>query len=264
MSEDVCLNKIDSMGTATILLNRPDYHNALDENMVHLLQKHFQANEENHSVRVVILRGRGESFCSGIDLHWMKVRRHDDSSGNNTAADELAKLLWVMHHLNKPIVAIVNGPVFGGGIGLIACCDIVLGTRSARFCFSEVRLGLIPGVISPYVINAIGPRVALRYFLTAECFDAVEAHRIGLIHEVLSGQSMGRHTGEITKALVAGGPGALTRTKQLVDRVANQPLNNLLVDTTIEWMSEVRITAEAQEGVNAFFDKRPASWTAPG
>lgn len=264
MSTVTCLNHADSTGIATIILNRPDCHNALNEEMVHSLLEHLQALEENRSVRAVILEGSGDTFCAGVDLNWMKCCGHERIMDNDAVGHQLAELLSAVHHFNKPTIAIVKGAAFGGGIGLIACCDIALATRTANFCFSEVRLGLIPSVISPYVIGAIGARTILRYFLTAERFDAVEAHRIGLIHEVLTEQSLGTYTQKITQALIAGGPGALTRTKKLVDEVSNSPLGSALIDTTLEWISDVRQTAEAQEGVSAFMEKRQASWRVPG
>lgn len=262
MSIVTCLEHSEIAGIATITLNRPEYHNALNAEMVRLLRLHFQTLANKSSVRAVFLEAHGNTFCSGIDLAWIKENRTDQTIDNNNAGRELADLLAVMHQFSKPIVAMVNGPAFGGGLGLVACSDIVIATQAITFCFSEVRLGLIPAVISPYIIGAIGARSALRYFLTAEHFDADDAHLIGLVHVVVSGQALRAASLNIAQALVAGGPCALAQTKQLVANVANKPLDQALIDSTVAWISEVGQTAEAQEGVSAFLEKRRASWRA--
>ncbi len=264
MSTVTCLEHAETPGIATIMLNRPEYHNALDAEMVRLLLLHFQTLANKPSVRAVFLEGQGSTFCSGIDLSWMKANRTDHMIDNNTVGRQLAELLAMMHQFNKPIIALVSGPAFGGGLGLIACSDIAIATKSVTFCFSEVRLGLIPAVISPYVIGAIGARSALRYFLTGEHFDAVEAHRIGLVHEVISDRALRPTSMNIARALVAGGPCALSKTKQLVANIANKPLDPELIASTVAWISDIGQTAEAQEGVSAFLEKRRASWRTQG
>ena len=260
MIEQTCLQRIDPDGIATITLNRPDVHNALDENTVNLLLKYLQEMEENTSVRAVVLSSRGTNFCAGADLKWMQSSNSQLTEGKDPVAHKLAELMSTLHNLYKPTIALVNGAVYGGGAGLVACCDIALASRSAHFCFSEVRLGLIPAVISPYVVRAIGERTARRYFLTAEHFDAAEAYRIGLVHEVAGEATLPAIVNKITNALIAGGPCALTRTKELLDEVTIAPLDKSIMLKTTEWIADVRQTPEAQEGMKAFLQKRKPSW----
>lgn len=260
MIEQTCLQRFDSSGIATITLNRPDVHNALDENTVNLLLKYLLELEENAAVRAVVLSSSGNNFCAGADLNWMQNSDKQLTEGKDPVAQKLAELMSTLHNLYKPTIALVHGAVYGGGAGLVACCDIALASRSAHFCFSEVRLGLIPAVISPYVVRAIGERTALRYFLTAEHFDAAEAYRIGLVHEVTSEDTLEANVNKITDMLIAGGPFALTRTKKLLDDVAIVPLDNSIILKTTEWIADVLQTPEAQEGMKAFLQKRKPAW----
>lgn len=260
MSEQPCLLKIDSTGIATLSLNRPDVHNALDEATVTLLIKYLHELEENTSVRTIVLSSTGKNFCAGADLKWMLSRDDYLAEGVDPVAQKLAELMQTLHRHLKPTIALVTGATYGGGAGLVACCDIAVASQDAYFCFSEVRLGLIPSVISPYVIRAIGERSARRYFLTAERFDAHEAYRIGLVHEVVDGNNLQQCLSKITDSLIAGAPCALTRTKEIVSGVATMPLDDDLIHKTAEWIAEVRQTPEAKEGLSAFMQKRKASW----
>ncbi len=260
MSEHPCLLQINSAGIATLSLNRPDVHNALDEATVNLLIKYLHELEENTLVRAIVLTSTGKNFCSGADLKWMLSSDDYMVEGEDSVGQKLAELMQVLHSHFKPTIALVTGATYGGGAGLVACCDIALASRDAHFCFSEVRLGLIPSVISPYVIRAIGERLARHYFLTAEHFDAHEAYRIGLVHEVVEGSNFQQCLNKITDALIAGGPCALTRTKELVDVISTAPLDDSLIQKTVEWIAEVRKTPEAKEGISAFIKKRNASW----
>jgi len=260
MSEQPCLLQINLDGIATLSLNRPDVHNALDETTVDLLIKCLHELEENTLVRAIVLTSTGKNFCSGADLKWMLRSDEHMAEGEDSVAQKLAELMQVLHSHFKPTIALVTGATYGGGAGLVACCDIALASRDAHFCFSEVRLGLIPSVISPYVIRAIGERLARRYFLTAEHFDAQEAYRIGLVHEVVEESNFQHCLNKITEALIAGGPCALTRTKELVDVISTAALDDSLIRKTVEWIAEVRKTPEAKEGMSAFIKKRTASW----
>lgn len=258
MSEQSCLLKINTDGIATLSLNRPNVRNALDEATVTLLINHLHDLEENTLVRAIVLSSTGKNFCAGADLKWML-----DSGGatnEDPIGQKLAELMQALHNHLKPTIALVTGAAYGGGAGLVACCDIALASENARFCFSEVRLGLIPSVISPYVIRAIGERRARRYFLTAESFNAEEACRIGLIHDVVLESKLQERLHKINSSLIAGGPCALTRTKKLVTEVTAVPLDDDLIRRTSEWIAEVRKTPEAQEGISAFIQKRTVSW----
>ena len=260
MSEHPCLLQINPDGIATLSLNRAEVHNALDEASVNLLIKYLHELEENTSIRAIVLSSTGKNFCAGADLKW--VLSDDDAlaEGEDPVAQRLAELMQTLLRHFKPTIALIMGATYGGGAGLVACCDIAVASLDAHFCFSEVRLGLIPSVISPYVIRAIGERSARRYFLTAEHFDAQEAYRIGLVHEVVEANNIQKCLNKITNALIAGGPCALTRTKELVDQIATVPLDDTLIQKTAEWIAEVRKTPEAKEGLSAFMQKRTASW----
>lgn len=260
MSEQPCLLQIDSNGVASLSLNRPDVHNALDEATVNLLINDLHELEENASVRAIVLSSTGKNFCAGADLKWMLSSDNYVTEDEDPVAQKLAELMRTLHNHFKPTIALVTGATYGGGAGLVCCCDIAIATLDAHFCFSEVRIGLIPSVISPYVVRAIGERTARRYFLTAEHFDAKEAYRIGLVHNVVEENDLRECLNKITDSLIAGGPRALTRTKELVDEIARVPLSDELTQKTAEWIAEVRKTPEAKEGVSAFMQKREASW----
>lgn len=262
MNTQACLCEIDSDGIAVLSLNRPYVHNALDEASVDLLIKYLKALEKNKTVRTIVLSATGKNFCAGADLQWMLSSGTDHlSAESDPVALKLAELMEALHNHLKPTIAMVTGAAVGGGAGLVACCDIALAGKDAYFCFSEVRLGLIPSVISPYVVRAIGERVARRYFLTAERFNSQEAYRIGLIHEVTDENKLQDRLNQITAALIAGGPCALSRTKGLVNEVAAVTLDDKLVQKTAEWIAEVRQTPEAKEGISAFIQKRKTSWS---
>ena len=261
MNAQACLYQIDSDGIAVLSLNRPHVHNALDEATVNLLIKRLHELEENKAVRAIVLSSTGKNFCAGANLKWMLSSDDCLAEDEDPVAQKLAELMRSLHNHFKPTIALVTGATYGGGAGLVACCDIALASPDAHFCFSEVRLGLIPSVISPYVVRAIGERIARRYFLTAEHFDAQEAYRIGLVHEVVEESKLQERLNKITESLIAGGPCALTRTKGLVNEIATGPLDDTLIQKTAEWIAEVRQTPEAKEGISAFMEKRKASWS---
>ena len=247
-------------GIATIILNRPDSHNLLDAAMTKMLLNTLCELNSNQSVRVVVLTANGNIFCAGADLKWMQSSSKDQQQNHSSIGLQLASLMSTLYHLSKPTIVLINGAVYGAGIGLVACCDIALASRKAHFCFSEIRLGLIPAVISPYVVNAIGTRTARRYLLTAEHISAQRAFEVGLIHEVLAEYQLQSYVSELCQQLIAAGPCALARTKQLIDDVAYCQLDNTINKITATWLTEVGDTAEAKEGISAFLEKHPAEW----
>ena len=178
----------------------------------------------------------------------------------DTVSLKLAQLMQLLHNHIKPTIILITGATYGGGIGLVACCDIAIATQNTRFCFSEVRLGLVPAIISPYIVKALGKRIALRYFLTAENFDAQEAWRIGLVHHVVTEAKLGDYLNKITSALIAASPNALSKTKMIVAEVSTRPLDDRLIQRTSQLITEIRNTSEAQEGISAFLQKRKATW----
>ena len=244
-----------------ITLNNPDKHNAFDDTLIADLTTALKAMENNAEVRVVILSAAGKSFSAGADLNWMKRIAGYSGEENFHDAMGLGTLMYTLHGLTKPTIARVQGAAYGGGVGLIACCDIAVGTHDAAFSLSEVKLGLIPAVISPYVVAAIGERAAHRYFLTAEKFDASEAYRIGLLHELaVNDDAMDGIINDICTALLAAGPNALREAKSLIAAVANKSIDEALVAETAQRIARVRASEEGREGLAAFLEKRKAAW----
>ncbi|NKF22144.1 enoyl-CoA hydratase-related protein [Solimonas marina] len=249
-------------GVARLWLNRADVHNAFNETLIAELTAALQALDADAGVRVVVLGGRGKSFCAGADLAWMRRMasyRHDE---NLADAERLAALLRMLHGMTKPTVARVQGAALGGGTGLVAACDIVLATPQASFGTTEVRLGLIPATISPYVLQAIGARAAQRYFLSGERIDAAEAQRIGLVHEVCEADVLDARLDAMLAALLAGAPQAQADAKRLIADVAGRPIDEALIADTSRRIAQTRAAAEARDGIAAFFDKRRPSWSA--
>ncbi len=248
---------------STITLNNPDKHNAFDDTLIAHLTATLKELDANPAVRIVILSAAGSSFSAGADLNWMKRMAAYSEAENFRDAMGLAELMRTLHGLSKPTIARVQGAAYGGGVGLVACCDMAVGTPQAIFALSEVRLGLIPAVISPYVIAAIGQRSAQRYFLTGERFNAVEAHRLGLLHELAADENaMDATITEWTHALLSCSPAAITESKRLIAAVANRPIDEHPITETAQRIARVRASAEGREGVSAFLEKRKPSWFA--
>ena len=253
--------EVDAAGVATLTLDRPEAHNAFDERAVAALTERFSRWGSAREIRAVVVAARGETFCAGADIGWMRRAAALSEAENLADAGALAELLAVLNTLPKPTVALVQGPAYGGGVGLVACCDIALAVRRARFQFSEVKLGLIPAVIAPYAIAAIGARQARRYFLTAEPMSAEEALRLGLVHEVLDdAAALGAAGGRIAGALAAAAPGALAEAKALIAALAGRPIDSPLIEATARRIADRRASPEAREGLSAFLEKRPPRW----
>lgn len=258
---DAALCEIDARGVARITLNRPDIHNAFDDVLIADLTAKIETLDGDPAVRVVILTGAGKSFSAGADLNWMKRMAGYSHAENLADSRALAKLMKVLNFCSKPTIALVNGAAFGGGVGLAACCDIVIASDRASFCLSEVKLGLIPAVISPYVVEAIGINQARRYFLTAERFNAETARNIGLVHEVVTGDMLTARGDEMADLLLANGPQAMHAAKDLIYAVANKPISDDVIDDTAHRIADQRASDEGREGVGAFLEKRPANWS---
>jgi methylglutaconyl-CoA hydratase len=247
-----------------ITMNRPERHNAFDEALIGDLTEAFRSMEAEESVRLVVLSGAGKSFSAGADLNWMKRMAGFSLEENRRDAMAFATLMRSIAHFRKPTIARVHGAAYGGGVGLVACCDIAVATQHATFSISEARLGLIPAVISPYVIAAIGERAARRYFLTAERFNAAEAWRLGLVHELAGNDiELDEKLGEIVDALLAAGPVAQLEAKALIRAVTSKPVTSELKQDTAERIAKIRASPEGREGVGAFLEKRRASWVPP-
>ncbi|MGB8696615.1 enoyl-CoA hydratase/isomerase family protein [Acinetobacter sp.] len=245
---------------ATVWINRAELHNAFNTTVIEELQHCFTALNTRDDVRVVVLAGRGKSFSAGADLNWMKQAGQASQAENEADALKLAKMLQSLATLKQPTIARVHGIAFGGGMGLASACDICIASSDAKFATSEVRLGLAPSTISPYVIRAIGARQASRYFLTAERITAEQAQKIGLVHEVTAIEELDSKIDEIVQALLLGGPEAQASSKQLIQLVDQQVLTEELLLQTAQHIAHVRQGSEAKNGLSAFLDKQSPSW----
>jgi|SRR5690606_5415949 len=246
-------------GIATFTLNRPEVHNAFDEALIAELTEAYTNAGADDSVRAIVLQARGVSFCAGGDLGWMRRMADYSAEENLQDARGLAALMQIVDECPKPTLARVQGNAFAGALGLLACSDIVVAVVDAQFAITEVRIGLIPAVISPYLVRAMGARQARRYFLTAERFSARQAEQLGLVHEVVVAENLDIAIGRHLRALTAAGPEALRATKRLLAGV-DRPLCNEVIDDTAARIAAIRATPEAREGIAAFFDKRKPAW----
>ena len=245
---------------ATVTLDRPAVRNAFNEATIAELTLAFDELGRDDDVRAIVLAANGSAFCAGADLHWMKQMASYSDAESLADATRLAAMLRTIYLCPKPVVAKVQGDCYAGGMGLVAACDIAVAADGASFCLSEVKLGLTPATISPYVIKAMGEAAARRYFLTAERFSAREAHRIGLVHEVAAPGALDQTVGAILKALVANSPNAVRQAKVLVREMAGRPLDGALLADSAQRIAAIRTSTEGREGVAAFLDKRPPSW----
>jgi len=248
-------------GVAEITLNRPEIRNAFDSQLIQKLISTFKKAESSPSVRIILLKANGKHFSAGADLNWMRGMAQASYEENYEDAKQLALLMSTINFIAKPVIAKVHGASFGGAIGLIACSDIVIADEAAKFSLSEVKLGLSPATISPYVIDAIGARSARRLFLTGEVFDSEKALNLGLISEAIKTDKLDDEVNKIIGSLLKNGPIALTKTKELIHRVDSETRDSLLIDYTCELIAELRVSEEGQEGLSAFLEKRAPSWT---
>jgi methylglutaconyl-CoA hydratase len=247
---------------ATITLNRPEVHNAFDDKLIRELTIALIDLEREPNVRALVLAGSGPSFSAGADMVWMRRMAGAPEEDNRVDAQRLAELMRTLAFLGKPTVARVHGSAFGGGVGLIACCDVALASSEAKFGLTEVKLGLVPAVISPYVIDAIGARQAVRLFQTAETFDAARALAIGLVHEVVAPTELDGAVQRQLDLLAKAGPQAMREAKALAQRVAGrvEDRRRLLDEENAALIARLRVSREGQEGLSAFLDKRKPDW----
>ncbi len=245
---------------ATVTLTRAEMRNAFNDEVIADLTRVFTDLGQRDDVRAIVLAAEGPAFCAGADLNWMRRMADYSREENVVDAGKLAEMLRVIYTCPKPTVARVQGDVYAGGMGLVACCDTAVSVDTAGFCLSEVKLGLIPATIGPYVARAMGARAAHRYFLTAERFSAAEAHRIGFVHEVVTADQLDAKVDELVKALTSAGPAAVRACKQLVHDVAERDIDAALIDRTVQGIADIRASAEGKEGVQSFLQKRKPNW----
>ena len=257
---DKVITQIDSRGVAQVTLNNPDKHNAFDDQMIIELTNAFNALAANANVRIMLLKSEGKSFSAGADLDWMKRMASYSYQQNLNDARALAAMLKALHQMPIPTIARVQGAAFGGAVGLVSCCDIALASSNASFALSEVKIGLVPSTISPYVIAAIGERHAKRYFMTAERFDANTALQIDLVHEAVEKSLLDDKVEQLITAILSNGPEAVVAAKQLVFAVSGKAVDSSLIEHTCEVIAGIRVSAQGQEGLSAFLDKRKPNW----
>jgi methylglutaconyl-CoA hydratase len=261
---DAVLLHVTPEGVATVTINRPAKRNAIDRATIDELREAFETLQNTDHVRVCFLRGAGQAFCAGADLEWMRDSVDWSESDNRDDALGLARMLKTLHDMPALTVALVNGAAFGGGAGLAAACDMAIATQAAKFAFSEVKLGLIPATISPYVVDAIGPRHAKALFCTGRIFDAEHAHEIGLVQSVVADvAAMRARAQQIVVECMAAAPEAVRESKKLVWDVWGKPIDDGLIQDTAKRIAKKRVSAEGQEGVRAFLEKRKPNWTTP-
>ncbi len=245
---------------ATITLTQPEVRNAFSDEVIAEITAAFLEVGARADVRAVVLAAEGPAFCAGANLNWMRRMADYTREENMADAGKLAEMLRVIYECPRPTIARVQGDVYAGGMGLVACCDMAVAVETAGFCLSEVKIGLIPATISPYVIRAMGARAAHRYFLTAERFGAAEALRIGFVHEVVAAEQLDAKVDELAKALASASPHAVRACKKLVQDVAEREIDAGLIAATVEGIADIRASDEGKEGVQSFLQKRKPSW----
>ena len=258
MADNLIVEKKDLV--ATVTLNRPEVRNAFDDVLIANLTRVLLDLEKDETVRVVVLAGAGKAFCAGADLNWMKRMASYGYEDNLKDAHALAAMLKTLDRMSKPTVARVHGPAYAGGVGLVAACDIAIGSPAAEFCLTEVKLGLSPATISPYVVRAMGERLARRYFLTGEVIDADEACRLRLLSGVAAGDELDGAISALLGHLVAGGREAHARIKDLVRTVAAGAVDDAMIADTARRIAEIRVSPEGKEGIASFLEKRRPAW----
>ena len=261
MSTEFVSTDIDDRGVATVTLDNPDKHNAFDDTIISQLTAAFSAVDADQHARVMVLASNGRNFSAGGDLNWMKRMAAYTHEQNLQDSRALAEMLRVLNFMSRPTIARVQGVAFGGAVGLVSCCDMAVASATATFSLSEVKIGLMPATISPYVVAAIGARSARRYFTTAERFSAEQAQAMGLVSELVADDSeLEAAVDALVSAILGNSPAAVAASKQLIFDVANQPVEAELIEMTCQRIADIRASAEGQEGLTAFLEKRKPSW----
>ena len=259
--EAVVLYNKDPRGVATITINRPEVHNAFNDDVINLLRDAINDSAADNNVRAVVLRSNGKNFSAGADLRMMKSSVNTTRDENYANSKDMGRMFHTLNSMPKPVIALVQGSAFGGALGLISCCDIAIASQDAAFCLSEVKIGLAPAVISPFVVAALGERASRRYFQTAEKITAPKAAELGLVHELVdSAEQFDEALFPILKSILCNAPGAVAKSKELVQNVSRAAIDENILEYTAEIIADLRIADEGQEGLSAFFEKRKPNW----
>jgi len=245
---------------ARVTLDRADVRNAFNAELINELTATFAELGQDASLRAIVLAAEGKAFCAGADLNWMAAMAGYSWEENHADATRLAQMLWTIYRCPVPVIARVQGDAYAGGVGLVAVCDIVVASEKASFCLSEAKLGLLPATIAPYVVRALGEQASRRYFVTAERFTAAEAHRLGLVHELVAADALDARVDELLAALSGNGPAAVRACKRLVQDVAYAPVTPSVRDDTARRIADIRASEEGRAGVRSFLNKTPAPW----
>ena len=248
---------------ARVFLNRPDVRNAFNSAVIAEVTQAFAALGADDGVRAIVLGGRGKAFCAGGDLNWMRAMADYSWEQNRDDAMALADMMWTVYSCPKPVVGRIHGDCFAGGVGLAACCDVLVAADGPNFCLSEARLGLLPATIGPYVVRALGEQASRRYFVTAERFSTAEAHRLGFVQVLVPADGLDAAVDGLVATLVANGPQAVKASKRLVQDIAGQPITPALREDTARRIADIRASDEGKEGVSAFLQKREPAWKLP-
>lgn len=248
---------------AHVYLNRPDVRNAFNSDVIAELTRVFSALGRDGTLRAVVLGGHGPVFCAGADLNWMRSMADYTWDDNRADAQALADMLWTLYRCPVPVVGRVHGDCYAGGMGLAACCDVLVAADGAHFCLSEARLGLLPATIGPYVVRALGEQASRRYFITAERFSAAQAHRLGFVHVLSAPEALDEQVGQLTQALVANGPAAVRASKRLVQDLSGRTIDDDLRADTARRIADIRVSPEGREGIQSFLARRKPAWLAP-
>lgn len=258
MAQNCIIIEHQENGVSYLTLNRPEKHNALNEQLIVEFQEHLVELDKHTDTRVIVLRGEGKTLCAGADLDFMKKMIHLPSEQNIAQAEELAHLFQTLASLSKPTICLAKGAIKGGGVGLLCCCDIVIAEESTNFCFPETKVGIIPSTIAPYVLHALGFRTTQYLYLTAKVFDVFEAEKYGLIHEIVPNGNLQESANKYIEMLLANGPNALVHAKKWLKKLMSW--NEDTIKESAELIAKIRVSPEAQEGLQAFFEKRKPSW----
>ena len=251
----------DGRGVVTVTINRPKVRNAIDDEVIRLLTDALLTIDADTETRIVVLTGSGAAFSAGADLDWMRRMAACSEAENFASAKTISKMMRTLNELTKPTIARVNGAAYAAGVGLVAACDIVIAVEEAVFSISEVRIGLVPSIVSPYVVGAIGAKAARRYFLSGEPMSAAEAYRLGLVHSVVPRSDLDHAISEIISALLAGGSQSQARAKRLIAEVNSRRVDDAVENLTARSIAEARASVEGREGIKAFLEKRKPVWS---